>query len=101
MRFPCPRGEGGLAEANAERGRVGRSLVTKPLPTPARLLSPTLPSRGGRAPPLLLLLSRNRILLRRFLRHLFEDRPPGLLLVLHERGEFLRRHVPHVAAVER
>src|SRR5438105_2671697 len=40
-------------------------------------------------------------LLLRFLRHLLEDRPPGLLLVLDKRGELLRRHVPHVAAVER
>ena len=45
--LPSPPGEGGLAEAIAERGRVGRSLVVKHLPTRPLRGHPPLAGRDG------------------------------------------------------
>ena len=45
------------------------------------------------------LFAYSRDLLLRLSRHLLQDRPPGLLLVLHERRDLLRRHVAHERAV--
>src|SRR5258708_2704544 len=74
--FPSPRGEGGLAEAIAERGRVGRSRSQEASPHPGSLTlaDPPLAGRDGTEQVETAAASIRRQLQRRFAFALRQDR---------------------------